>query len=116
MTNAHADEMPSRRAAVIAAVLCAALVASAAAQARSTAGTSCSAKADVCEGPIGGPQLERLRLLELGVGQRRHNCTVRLRLSPELANCRKGCSRRKVECLKTGTWRPLLSGQGARRN
>src|SRR3954453_17216509 len=66
MTNTHPDEMPCRRAVVIAAVLCAALVAPAAAEARSTAGTSCSAKADVCEG----------------------NCTVRLRHSPELNGCR----------------------------
>jgi len=77
-----------------AAILWAVLVAAAVAQAGPTTSTACRAKADVCGG----------------------NCAVRLRHSPELSTCRQGCRRRKVECLRTGTWRPLLSGQDVHRD
>jgi hypothetical protein len=82
------------RSIVLAAILSAGLVASAAAQTHATGSTTCSAKGDVCEG----------------------NCRVRLRHSPDLTSCRQACSHRKMECLKTGTWRPLVSGHGQRRN
>lgn len=103
MTYTEPDEMPNRvvvaprshralERIVTAAALWAALVAAAAAQTGPTASAGCRAKADVCEG----------------------NCAVRLRHSPELTSCRQGCGRRKLECLRTGTWRPVQLGQGQR--